>query len=179
MKKIKGVLFAVGAAVVLGVTVFFGYLGFKGEKIGTTMKLSYTDEIVVEDGIPCINYSGVEFINEECDKCRMRVKWGNIEDDYTFISMVKVIAPSGEIATFVTGDIADSVLIFDLEEKGTYRIESEYYFDGYEFCEEVHKLYPEGDTLEVAEDGTVDGFTFGGHDGSWSQSYEIKIITSK
>lgn len=81
--------------------------------------------------------------------------------------MVKVIAPGGKIVAYVTGDIADSELAFVLEEKGTYRIESAYYFGGYEFCEEIHRLCPEGSTLEVAEDGTVDGFTFGGRDGRW------------
>lgn len=108
----------------------------------------------------------------------MNIKWGNPDEEYTFISMVKVIAPSGKVVSFVTGDKANSDLAFALEEKGLYKIESEYLFDGNEYSEAVHRVWPEGETVEVAEDGSVDGFQFDKKDGNWSQCYEIVIVTS-
>lgn len=179
MKKYKSVLFSMCVMAVIGLTILFGYWGFKKEEAKETFKLSYADEIVVEDGTPKITHSGTEFTNQECEKCILHVKWGDSKEKYTFISMVKIVSPSGKVVAFVTGDTADSELAFLLEEKGTYKVESEYYFDGYEFCEEVQHLWPEGELLEVAEDGSVDGFIFSNQDGKWTQSYDLEIIISK
>lgn len=178
MKKCKTALFIIGIIVIVGLTVVFGYLGFNGKKIQSVMKLSYTDEISVVDGIPEINHSGVEFINENSNNCILKVKWGSMDGEYSFLTMVKIIAPSGDVVTFVTGDVVDSELVFELDEKGTYRIESDYFFDVYSLCEEVNRLLPEGNQIEAAEDGSFDGFVFTGKDGEWVQCYEINITTS-
>ncbi len=82
------------------------------------------------------------------------------------------------MVAFVSGDIVDSELEFPLDELGTYRIESEYFFDGYSFNEEIHRLNPEEELFEIEEDGSIDGFVFSDRDGQWSQRYDLKISIS-
>ena len=178
MKKSKNLLFVIGVAIVVCILIFFGYIICKAVKLDTALALSYTDEIVVEDGISTIKYSSVEFANENAKKCMMKVKWGSIDEYYPFISMVKIIAPSGKVIAWVTGDSGDFDLAFDLPEKGTYKIKSEYFFDADTYCEEVNRIWPE-EKIEPEEDGSIDGFVFDSRDGEWLQCYEVSIVTSR
>lgn len=149
MNRSIKILFAFGVIVVLLLVIIFGYLGFKWDRVRKTPMLTYTDKIIVCDGQPEINHSGVDFVNEDSDNCVIQVKWGSYEEDYTFLSLLRVISPSGEVVAFVSGDIVDSELEFPLDELGTYRIESEYFFDGYSFNEEIHRLNPEEELFEI------------------------------
>jgi len=177
-KKTKCVVIAAGAAVLLGLTVLFGYLGFMGKKVSDRIILSYTDEITMNDGEIEATSSEVKFENKEVSDCDMEIQWGEDTEDYDFLSMVKVIAPSGKVACYVTGDKGDMRCEFPLEEKGTYKITSEYYADAYEFRDAILSIDP-GTEITIEEDGSFDGFIFDGEDGHWDQTFNINIVTSK
>ena len=177
--KIRRILFILGAVLVLSLTAVFGYLGFTGEKILERMSLTYTDEITVADGsLESVN-SGVEFRNEDATSCRMYIKWGDQGTDYGFVSVVKIVAPSGKVAAYASGDRADLDMQFPLEEKGIYKISSEYYADAYALRDAFLRLDPGSEEIRIEDDGSFDGFDFKGGDGHWSQKYDIRIITSK
>ena len=171
-KTVKSVLFGIGAAAVIGLIVFFGYLGFKGEKTLDRMTLSYTDEVTMKDGELEAVKSGVEFKNEDATKCRMNVKWGNGDDNVSFITMIKIIAPSGKVESWVTGDWGDCEMEFDLSEKGTYKICNEYFTTAEEFDAACKALDPDVVTEK-------DTFDYSGNDGKWNMKVDISIVTSK
>lgn len=177
-KKAKSVLFVIGAVVILALIVIFGYLGFTGDKIVDRMTLSYTDSVTMKNGELEEVHSGAEFINEDATKCRMNLKWGDDSQDYSILTIVKVTAPSGKTACWVTGDRGDFELEFDLEEKGTYKISSMYFADGNKFRDACFEVDPQS-SITLEEDGSFDGFVFSGKDGKWNQKFDIQIVTFK
>ena len=175
-RKVKTIIFVTCSVAFIGLTILFGWLGFTGDKTSDRMALSYTDKITFADGESGITGSGLEFRNENATRCRMNIKWGNPDEEYGFITLVKVTAPSGEVAAFVTGDTGDFELEFDLEETGTYRISSEYYADAYEFQDAVWQLDTSAERIEIENGNTFDGFVFTGEDCDTSQTFDIRIV---
>lgn len=177
-KTVKSVLFAAGVVAVLALTVLFGYLGFKGEKPLDKMNLSYTDKVTMVNGTPEVVHSGVEFKNGDSTKCKMQLTMGDPSEKYSFLTIVKILAPSGKATAWVSGSSGSWEMEFDLPEKGTYTITSEYYADAYSFRDACLELDPNTE-IKIEDDGSFDGFVFSGEDGQWKIDHDIKINTSK
>jgi len=177
-KTTKSVLFGLGTVAVLALTVLFGYLGFKGEKPQDKMDLFYTDTVTIVNGNLEVEHSGVEFKNGDSTKCKMKLAMGDSSEKYSFLTIVKILAPSGDAVAWVSGSSGNWEMEFDLPEKGTYKIQSDYYADANAFKEACLALKPDME-INIGEDGSFDGFVFSGEDGQWKIDHDIKISTSK
>ena len=142
------------------------------------MNLSYTDKVTMKDGRPDVEHSGVEFKSGDDTKCNIKLTVGDPSENYSFLTLVKIVAPSGKAAAWVSGSSGSWELEFDLEEKGTYTISSDYYADADAFREAYLALEPDAD-IKIEEDGSFDGFVFSGEDGQWKINHDIVISTSK
>ncbi len=171
-KAMKSVLFGGGIALVIGLTVLFGYLGFHGKKVKNRLNLSYTDKVEMKDGKLDATRSSVEFYNESGTNYKVMLKWGNRSEKYSFLTMTKIVAPSGKAEAWTSGDWGECEMEFELTETGDYTIISEYYCTEEEFTEACKSLDPNF-TLE----GNT--FVFTGEDGSWEQRIDVKLVVSK
>ena len=142
------------------------------------MDLSYTDTVTVTDGNPEVVQNGVSFKTGDATKCRIQLKVGDESENYSFLTLVKIMSPSGKPVAWVSGSSGNWDLEFDIEEKGTYTIRSEYYTDAFAFKDACLALDPKHE-IKIEEDGSFDGFVFTKNDGLWTVDHDIKITTLK
>lgn len=171
-KTVKSVLFGGGIVLIIGLTVMSGYLGLHGKTVKDRSRLTYTDKIEMKDGKLDSTRSSVEFYNEAGTSYNVTLKWGNSSEKYSFLTMTKIVAPSGKAEAWTSGDYGECEMNFELSETGTYTIYSEYYCTEEEFEEACRSLDP---------NFTIEGspFVFTGEDGSWEQNIDVKMVASE
>ena len=171
-KTVKRVLFGCGVTLVIGLTILFGYLGFHGKKVIDRSHFSYTDKVEMKNEKLDVIHSGITFENNGTTSYKGTIRWGDSSRKYSFLTLTKIIAPSGKVEAWVSGDWGDCGMEFELTETGTYMICSDYYCTDEDFRSACRSLDPD---LKIENDN----FVFPGEEGSWEQKIDIDLVASK